>query len=90
MKRLPLEEILAGVAEGACELGWAALELRRVITGVNPAAMDKQQAIARFEEELADLELYLDRINYNRHRVNDVKDAKLERWEARMDARGGD
>jgi NTP pyrophosphatase (non-canonical NTP hydrolase) len=90
MVRLPLVELLAGVAEESCELGQAALKLRRVFTGVNPTPTTQDEAISHFEEELADLELYLDMINYSRQHVNEVKERKLERWEARMDARGRD
>jgi hypothetical protein len=54
---------------------------------VNPTPTTQDEAISHFEEELADLELYLDMINYSRQHVNEVKERKLERWEARMDAR---
>lgn len=84
MIRLPLVELLAGVAEEACELGQAALKLRRVFTGENPTPVTREEAIGHFEEELADLELYLDSINYSRKHVNEIKDRKLARWEARM------
>ena len=84
MIRLPLVELLAGVAEEACELGQAALKLRRVFDGGNPTPVTREEAIGHFEEELADLELYLDSINYSRRHVNEIKERKLARWEARM------
>ena len=81
---LPLTELLAGVAEESCELGQAALKLRRVFDGVNPTPKTTDEAIDEFEEEIADLMLYLDQISYSRKHVEQIKAAKLARWEARM------
>lgn len=81
---LPLTELLAGVAEECCELGQAALKLRRVFDGGNPTPMTQEQAIENFEEEVADVQLYLDQIGYSRGRVKEIKAAKLARWEARL------
>lgn len=81
---LALTELLAGVAEEAAELAQAALKLRRVIDGTNPTPKPKDEAIDDFEEEIADLLLYLDRIAYNRKHVAEIKKIKAERWEQRL------
>lgn len=85
MIRLPLVELLAGLAEESCELGQAALKLRRAFTGENPTPMTVDQAIDRLEEEIADVELYLQQIRYSRKHVQEIKAKKLERWEARLE-----
>lgn len=83
-KYLKLTELLAGVAEEACELGRAALKLRRVFDGENPTPMTEEDAIFNFEEEIADLEVYLDKISYSRQHVEELKQYKLRRWEERL------
>jgi NTP pyrophosphatase (non-canonical NTP hydrolase) len=83
---LPLVELLAGLAEECCELGQAALKLRRVYDGGNPTPTTQEDAIDAFEEEVADVELYLEQIGYSRGHVRDIKAAKRERWEARLNA----
>lgn len=81
---LPLAELLTGLAEETCELGQAALKLRRVFTGVNPTPVTQEDAIEKFEEEIADVMLYLDEIGFSRKRVEEVKAMKLERWKERL------
>jgi hypothetical protein len=81
---LPLTELLAGVAEEAAELAQAALKLRRVIDGTNPTPKPKEEAIDAFEEEIADLQIYLDRIAYSRQHVANIKKVKAERWATRL------
>lgn len=83
---LPLVELLAGLSEECCELGQAALKLRRVFDGANPTPVTEQDAIDRFEEEVADVLLYLEQISYSRQHVREVMQAKRARWEARLDA----
>ena len=84
MQYLPLTELLAGVAEEAAELAQAALKLRRVLDGTNPTPKSYTDAILDFEEEIADVQLYLDRIAYNKTHVADVKKIKAERWKTRL------
>lgn len=83
-RMLPLEELLTGLAEETCELGQAALKLRRVFTGVNPTPVTQEDAIEKFEEEVADVMLYLDEIGFSRKRVEEIKAMKLERWKERL------
>lgn len=81
---LPLTELLAGVAEEAAELAQAALKLRRVLDGTNPTPKSYVDALRDFEEEIADVQLYLDRIAYNKTHVEEVKKIKTERWATRL------
>ena len=81
---LPLTELLAGVAEEAAELAQAALKLRRVFDGTNPTPKPMDEAISEFEEEIADVQIYLDMIAYSHKHVADVKKIKQERWKERM------
>ena len=81
---LPLAELLTSLAEETCELGQAALKLRRVFTGANPTPVTQEDAIEKFEEEIADVMLYLDEIGFSRKRVEEVKAMKLERWKERL------
>ena len=84
MTYLPLTELLAGVAEEAAELAQAALKLRRVLDGTNPTPKSRDEAILDFEEEIADVQLYLDRIAYDRVQVANFKKIKAELWKRRM------
>lgn len=81
---LPLTELLAGVAEEAAELAQAALKLRRVLDGTNPTPKPIDEAIDAFEEEIADVQIYLDMIAYSRKHVADIKKIKQERWRTRL------
>lgn len=84
MQYIPLTELLAGVAEEAAELAQAALKLRRVLDGTNPTPKSRAEAMLDFEEEIADVQLYLDRIAYDRVQVANVKKIKAERWRTRL------
>ena len=82
--RVPLVELLAGLAEECCELGQAALKLRRVYDRTNPTPENTENAIKRFHEEVADVQLYLDQIDWSRITVDEIKEEKLQRWEERL------
>ena len=81
---LPLPELLAGLAEEASELAQAALKLRRVWDKTNPTPIDEKTAIDRLEEEIADVQLYLNQFPYSPSHVNDVMREKDERWQTRI------
>lgn len=83
-KMLPLVELLAGLAEECAELAQAALKLRRVFDGTNYAPISEGAAINRFEEEIADVMLYLSQIDYSKVHVQQVMEQKQERWERRL------
>ncbi len=81
---LPINEILCGLAEECSELAQAALKLRRSYDQTNPTPMDTDTAYEKFSEEVADVLLYLDQIDYNKEYVKQIKEKKLERWIYRL------
>lgn len=86
---LSLTELLAGLAEECSELAQAALKLRRVYDGTNPTPTQEDVAIEHFEEEIADVNLYLKQINYSHANVMHIMQEKDERWKNRI-GHGGD
>ena len=83
-ERIPVTEMLAGLAEECCELAQAALKLRRCYDGTNPTPADKDRQYEQFLEEIGDVELYLDQLSINRNVIHDYKQMKTERWEQRL------
>ena len=81
---VPLDELLAGLAEECSELSQAALKLRRVFTQVNPTPKAEDEAIDDLYEEIADVELYLSMITINRKYIKETMQRKLQRWESRI------
>jgi len=84
-EKVPVCELLAGLAEECCELAQAALKLRRCYDGTNPTPADPDIQYECFLEEIGDVELYLDQISINRRVIADYKAAKLERWQKRLE-----
>jgi NTP pyrophosphatase (non-canonical NTP hydrolase) len=84
-ERIPVTELLAGLAEEASELAQAALKLRRCYDGTNPTPADPDLQYEALLEEIGDVELYLDQMSINRLVINDYKAAKLERWKNRLE-----
>lgn len=83
-ERIPVCELLAGLAEEAAELAQAALKLRRCYDGINPTPADPNRQYECLLEEIGDVELYIDQLSINRPVINDYKAAKLERWKRRL------
>ena len=83
--KIPVTELLAGLAEEATELAQAALKLRRCYDGTNPTPADPDIQYECFLEEIGDVELYLDQMSINRQVIADYKAAKLERWQKRLE-----
>ena len=83
--KIPVTELLAGLAEEATELAQAALKLRRCCDGTNPTPADPDIQYECFLEEIGDVELYLDQMSINRQVIADYKAAKLERWQKRLE-----
>ena len=83
--KIPVTELLAGLAEEATELAQAALKLRRCYDGTNPTPADPDIQYECFLEEIGDVELYLDNMSINRQVIADYKAAKLERWQKRLE-----
>ena len=82
---VPLKELCAGIAEEATELAQAALKLRRVWDMTNPTPVSEEVAINKLEEEIADLFLYLEQMPFSRKHVEEIKKAKDERWQTRLE-----
>ena len=55
--KVPVDELLAMLAEEAVEVAHAALKLRRVYNGINPTPVSEDEATEKFYEELADFTL---------------------------------
>ncbi len=83
-ERIPVCELLVGLAEEAAELAQAALKLRRCYDGTNPTPADPDKQYECLLEEIGDVELYIDQLSINRPVINDYKSAKLERWKRRL------
>lgn len=83
-ERIPVCELLAGLAEEAAELAQAALKLRRCYDGTNPTPADPDRQYECLLEEIGDVELYIDQLSINRPAISDYKAAKLERWKRRL------
>ena len=83
-ERIPVCELLAGLAEESAELAQAALKLRRCYDGTNPTPADPDRQYECLLEEIGDVELYIDQLSINRPVINDYTAVKLERWKRRL------
>ncbi len=83
--KIPVCELLAGLAEECSELAQAALKLRRCYDGTNPTPADPDKQYECLLEEIGDVELYLDQLMINRGVIADYKEMKLERWKKRLE-----
>ena len=82
---LTQDELLAGLAEEACELAQAALKLRRVMNGKNPTPVRIQDALLALDEEIADVELCLEQVALkDMDRIREIRNRKLARWIERL------
>lgn len=84
-EKMPVVELLAGLAKEAAELAQAALKLRRVFDGTNPTPTTEEDAIQNLYEEIADVNLYLSMISINLGSVSEIMLEKLSRWEKRLE-----
>jgi NTP pyrophosphatase (non-canonical NTP hydrolase) len=84
-EKIPMTELMAGLAEEASELAQAALKLRRCYDGTNPTPADPDAQYERFLEEIGDTELYIDQLSVNRQVIDDYKSMKQERWQRRLE-----
>lgn len=88
-EKIPMTELMAGLAEEASELAQAALKLRRVWTQTNPTPKREDEAKDDLFEEIADVFLYLDVIGIGQSNPGDlisgIKRQKMERWAKRME-----
>lgn len=83
-QKVPVTELLAGLAEEASELAQAALKLRRVYDGTNPTPVKEEDAQERLYEEMADVKLYCSMLKVNVKYISDMMQKKQSRWEHRL------
>ena len=86
-RKIPVQELLAGLAEEAAELAQAALKLRRVFNGINPTPVTEEDAMERLYEEIADVKLYVSLLDLNPQYISEVMGHKLSRWRDRLEER---
>lgn len=78
---LPTWELLAMLAEECCELGQAALKVRRCLDDLNPTRMTFNEALAHLNEEWADVLLVIRQLNIiDQPLVYEIMKEKHERW----------
>lgn len=83
-KKVPITEILAGLAEECSELAQAALKLRRVFDQKNPTPMSEEDAIEHLYEEIADVKLYCSQLDIPARYISEIMERKEKRWEERL------
>jgi NTP pyrophosphatase (non-canonical NTP hydrolase) len=83
-QKVPVTELLAGLAEEASELAQAALKLRRVYDGTNPTPVKEEDAQERLYEEMADVKLYCSMLKVNVKYISEMMLSKHKRWEQRL------
>lgn len=86
-------EIAAQLAEECAELGHAVLKLRRTMMTGNPTPVSYDMAVEMVREEIADLILVLNTLDYKLGIIPDDEDivrrnkAKAERWVQRLEGK---
>ena len=83
-KKMPVTELLAGLAEECSELAQASLKLRRVFDKTNPTPTSEEDALEAFYEEIADVRLYLRMIDIPQKYIDEIMNEKEKRWERRL------
>lgn len=86
-EKMPVTELLAGLAEECGELTQASLKLRRVFTGENPTPVTLDYAMDHLYEEIADVHLYLMQLDLPWNHIKDIADRKEQRWEDRLNGK---
>ena len=85
---MPLDELLAQLAEEASELAQAALKYRRTLSNANPTPVGRKEAENMLLEEIADVKLCLHVAGFEavRHKiqVNRTISTKAARWLNRL------
>lgn len=82
--KMPVTELLAALAEESAELAQAALKLRRVFDKTSPTPIPEDEAIERFYEEVADVQLTLQQIDIPWAYIKTIANKKKSRWEDRL------
>ena len=82
--KVPVTEILAGLAEECSELAQAALKLRRVFDNTNPTPVTEEEAMEKLYEEIADVKLYCSMMDIPARYISEIMKRKEDRWEKRL------
>lgn len=85
--KLPVNELLCGLAEECSELAQAALKLRRAYDQTNPTPVDQDTAFEKLCEEIADVLLYIEQVTVPMTYILEIKQRKLKRWQSRLNAK---
>ena len=85
--KLPVNELLCGLAEECSELAQAALKLRRSYDQTNPTPVNTDTAFEKLCEEIADVLLYIEQVTVPMPYVQEIKEMKLKRWKDRLTAK---
>ena len=72
--KMPVTELLAGLAEECSELAQAALKL----------PVSEEDAIEKFYEEIADVKLYCSTLDIPARYISEIMAKKQKRWEERL------
>ena len=83
-RKMPVTELLAGLAEECSELAQAALKLRRVFDQKNPTPMSEEEAIEHLYEEIADVKLYCSQLDIPARYISEIMERKEKRWKERL------
>ena len=91
IQKLPTSAILCQLAEEASELAQAALKLARILDGVNPTPIHRDDAIDHLNEEIADIQVCVTCLNgfIDRSAIDSIQITKLLRWSERLRESGG-
>ena len=83
-EKMPVTELLAGLAEEASELAQAALKYRRALDGTNPTPTTQDEAYEHLCEEIADVMLYMQVLSLPNSYISSIMEQKMKRWENRL------
>lgn len=91
--KVPEPEILAQLAEELCKAGQAALNVRRIMAGVNPTPVDPVEAWDSLYSELADVAICMEVLGLGLDRgewrwlLDKQRIRKVGRWAGRLEAK---
>ena len=87
-ENVPINELLAQLAEECTELAKAALKLRRTYSKTNPTPVKRREATSAVLEEIADVKLCLHACGFEKVSTliecNRIMGAKANRWAERL------
>lgn len=82
---LPVGDRLCQLAEESAELAQAALKVKRILEGRNPAAADLKDALSNLQEEIGDVLICTATLSTDFDLNTDTPLPKLQRWVSRLE-----